>query len=169
LRVKGVITEAEYRQALEEAKSQDKRVVAAVKKEAKVPDWLSRTSLSGDLRFRHEGFYNATTADNQPTRNKERVRARLGANINVSEELQGRLRLVTGDANDPISTNQTLSDLFTRKAVNVDWAYFTLSPWKSLGLDAVTGLKRPPFSIAAGKQPVSLFRREARNCFLTAT
>lgn len=157
LRDKGVITEAEYQQALEEARGQQKKAVEEVKKEAKVPDWLSRTFLFGDIRYRHEGFYNSTLTNNQPTRNRERIRARLGLGVNISEELQGRLRVVTGDAGDPISTNQTLSDLFTRKPINLDWAYITVAPWKSLGLDKLSGSERPMFTFTGGKQPVSLF------------
>ena len=75
LRDKGVITGAEYEQAIEEARGQEKKVVQEVKKEAKVLDWLSRTSLFGDVRYRHEGFYNSTLTNNQPTRNRERFRA----------------------------------------------------------------------------------------------
>jgi hypothetical protein len=128
------------------------------KKASKLPDWLNRISLFGDLRYRHEGFYNIDLVDgDSSTRNRERIRARLGLGVDVSEELQGRLRLVTGDPNDPISTNQTLTDLFTRKPINLDWAYITVSPWQTLGLDKLTGVAKPRFSITAGKYPLPMF------------
>lgn len=161
LRDKRVITEQEYQQAIEEAQGKDKKVVAEAKAEAKkdvkMPDWLNRTSFFGDIRYRHEGFYHSELAANQPTRNRERIRARLGLGVNLSEELQGRLRLVTGDASDPISTNQTLSELFTRKPINLDWAYITLSPWKTFGLDQLSGSEKPMLSITAGKYPLPMF------------
>lgn len=161
LRDKGVITEEEYKQALEEAQGKKKEVVeeakAEVKRNSKLPDWLSRTSFFGDIRYRHEGFYNSEIATNNPTRNRERIRARLGIGVDISEELQGKLRIVTGDLSDPISTNQTLSDLFTRKPINLDWAYVTVAPWKTLGLDQLSGSEKPMLAITGGKYPLPMF------------
>lgn len=162
LRDKGVISAEEYRQAIEEAKGNDEKVVqeakAEAKKQTKLPDWVDRVSLFGDIRFRHEGFYNdGDVKPNNPTRNRERIRARLGLGINYSDELSGKLRIVTGDAGDPISTNQTLSELFTRKPINLDWAFITVSPWQTFGLDTLTGSKTPMFSLTAGKQPMPVF------------
>src|SRR5581483_9499772 len=152
LRDKGVITDEEYRQAIDEAQGKDKQVVDQAKSEAKaeatkLPDWLNRTTFFGDIRYRHEGFYNSAIDTNNPTRNRERIRLRLGTKVEVSEELVGAVRVVSGDPGDPISTNQTLSDLFTRKPINIDWAYITLAPWKSLELDKITSLEKPPLSI----------------------
>jgi Putative porin len=161
LRDKGVITEEEYQQALQEAKGKEDKVVKEAKAEAgkqsKLPDWLHRTSIFGDIRYRHEGFYNSELQANNPTRNRERIRARLGLGLDLSPELSGKLRLVTGDAGDPISTNQTLSELFTRKPINLDWAFITVSPWQSFGLDKLTGSEKPMVSVTAGKFPVPLF------------
>src|SRR6266550_410665 len=165
LRDKGVITQEEYQQAIEETQGKDKKVVDEAKSEAKaeatkqskLPDWLSRTSFFGDIRFRHEGFYNSEIDTNNPTRNRERIRLRLGTRVDVSDELQGALRIVTGDPGDPISTNQTLTDLFTRKPISLDWAYITLAPWKTFELDQMTGLEKPPLSITAGKYPLPMF------------
>jgi hypothetical protein len=54
LRDKGVITEAEYKQALEEARGQEKKAIeevkAEAKKETKIPSWLERTSVFGDYQ-----------------------------------------------------------------------------------------------------------------------
>ena len=130
---------------------------AEAKKETKIPDFLNRTSVFGDVRVRQEGFYNSAITDNNPTRNRLRIRARLGVGVDVSEELQGRLRIVTGDANDPISTNQTLSEVFTRKPFNLDWAYVTVAPWKTFGLDQLTGSEKPMFSLTGGKFPLPVF------------
>jgi hypothetical protein len=169
LRDKGVLTAEEYQQAIEEAQGKQKEVVqeakteakqealAEAKKQTKLPDWLSRVSLFGDVRYRHEGFYHSAIQTNNPTRNRERIRARVGVGVNVSEELYGKLRLVTGDSNDPISTNQTLSELFTRKPISLDWAYITAAPWKTFGLDKVFGSDKPMFALTAGKFPLPMF------------
>src|SRR5262245_1031734 len=163
LREKGILSEEEYKQAVEEAREQEKKAVQAAteegKKASKLPDWLNRISFFGDLRFRYEGIWNAALTDtvSNPDRNRFRIRARLGTGIDATEEVQGRLRLVSGDINDPISTNQTLTDLFTRKPINLDCTYITLAPWKTLGLDKLTGSTKPRFSVLFGKQPIPTF------------
>lgn len=115
------------------------------------PEWLERLSFFGDVRVRHEGFYQS----GRNARNRERVRLRFGGKISVSEEVEGGLRLVSGDPDDPISTNQTLSDLFSRKPVNLDWMYVTVRPSKTLGLE------RPWLSLTGGKFAVPTFRPKA--------
>src|SRR5215831_13207895 len=163
LRDKGILSEEEYKQAVEEAREQEKKAMQQAteeaKKESKWPEWLNRISLFGDFRFRVEGFYNSktTTVLDTPDRNRERIRARFGLGVDVSEEVQGKLRLVSGDPGDPISSNQTLSDLFTKKPISLDWAYITLSPWKTLGLDQLTGSAKPRFSVTFGKFPLPMF------------
>src|SRR5215831_4699690 len=163
LRDKGILSEEEYKQAVEEAREQEKKAMQQATEEAKKestwPEWLNRISLFGDFRFRVEGFYNSKTTNvlETPDRTRERIRARFGLGVDVSEEVQGKLRLVTGDPNDPISTNQTLSDLFTKKPVSFDWAYITLAPWKTLGLDQLTGSAKPRFSATLGKFPLPMF------------
>ena len=127
LREKGILSEEEYKQAIDEAREQEKKSIQTAteegKKASKLPDWLNRTSLFGGIRFRYEGIFNSklTNVLDNPDRHRVRMRARLGLGVDATEEVQGKLRLVTGDPNDPISTNQTLSDLFTRKPVSFDW------------------------------------------------
>ncbi len=163
LREKGILSEEEYKQAVDEAREQEKKSIQQAteegKKNSKLPDWLNRTSLFGDIRFRYEGIFNSklTNVLDNPDRHRVRIRARLGVGVDATDEVQGKLRLVTGDPNDPISTNQTLSDLFTRKPVSFDWVYITLSPWKTLGLDQLTGSAKPRFSATFGKYPVPMF------------
>jgi len=129
---KGLITPEELKQAQEE----DKQKTAATESKvdavlAKIPKWLDSISLFGDLRNRVEGFY----GDNYHAETRYRVRARLGLNANVSDEVAATVRLASGDPNDPISTNQTLSNTFTRKPFNLDWAYMTIKPGKTFGLE----------------------------------
>jgi hypothetical protein len=146
---KGLITEDDLKQAREEEKQK-----AAAQESlrdaiaAKIPKWLESISLFGDMRNRVEGFY----GDNYHAQTRYRIRARVGLNANVSDEISGTVRLATGDANDPISTNQTLTNTFTRKPFNLDWAFMTLKPGKTFGLEPGWG------QILLGKFPVVLAR-----------
>jgi hypothetical protein len=129
---KGLITPEELRQAREE----DKQKVAAEESRremiaAKLPKWLDMVQPFGDLRFRHEGFYE----DGLIARNRFRFRARVGLTITPSDEASATFRLVSGDPNDPISANQTFNNTFTKKSVNFDQAYLTVRPGKSVGLE----------------------------------
>lgn len=139
-------TQAEQQtKAVEELK---KTAVADVKKNI---DWLNRFSFFGDIRVRHEGFYQ----DEVPARNRQRLRLRLGARVQVSDEIEGGIRLVSGDPNEIVANNQTLTDVFTRKPINIDNAYITLRPSK------VFGWEKPYFSITGGKFSVNFFRPRA--------
>jgi hypothetical protein len=146
---KGLITEDELKQAREEEKqktaAQESLREAIV---AKIPKWLEMISLFGDLRNRVEGFY----GENYHAQTRYRLRARFGLTANVSEEISGTVRLATGNANDPISTNQTLTNTFTRRPVNLDWAYMTVKPGKTFGLEPGWG------QIVGGKFGVNLAR-----------
>lgn len=144
LRVKGDITEEQYQALLSQLEEDDK--AKAKTGAAKTwPDWLDRFSLFGDLRVRGEGFFqNDVTA-----RDRFRIRARLGVTAKASDELEGSLRLVTGDPGDPISTNQTMSELFSKKPVDFDWAFLNVKPWSTFGWD------RPYLTVVAGKMPLN--------------
>ena len=148
------LSHLESRQAELQAQNQaqveelKKTTVADVKKNI---DWLNRISLFGDIRLRHEGFFQ----DHIEARNRQRLRLRVGARIQISDELEGGFRLVSGDPNEIISNNQTLTDVFTRKPINIDNAYITIKPSKSIGLE------KPIFSITGGKFSVNFFRPRA--------
>ena len=129
---KGLITEDELKQAREEEKqktaAQDSLRDSVA---AKIPKWLDAISLFGDLRNRTEGFY----GNEYHSQTRYRIRGRVGLNANVTDEISATVRLATGDSNDPISTNQTLGNAFTRKPFNLDWAYMTIKPGKTFGLE----------------------------------
>jgi hypothetical protein len=146
----GQATQKQVEQTAEESKA----ATAEAKKAVSLPDWLNRTTVFGDVRYRHEGFYHQPHVAGQDVtaRNRERVRARLGVKVAFSDELSATIRGATGDPNNPVSTNETLTGAFTRKHFNLDWAYLTFTPGKSFGL-------RPGVaSITAGKFPNPIFR-----------
>lgn len=148
------VGQATQKQA-EDAQEQAKATATQVAKGPELPDWLKRTSVFGDVRFRHEGFYHqASQIGGSPVeaRNRERIRARLGVRFVFSDEVSATIRAATGNINDPISTNETLTGAFNRKNFNLDWAYLTVSPGKSFGI-------RPgAVNVTAGKFPVPTFK-----------
>jgi len=146
----GQATQKQVEQTAEESKT----AAAEAKKGIELPDWVKKTTLFGDVRLRHEGFYHQPHKSGQlvTARNRERVRARVGVKVAFSDELSATLRVASGDPNNPVSTNETLTGNFTRKHVNLDWAFLTFSPGASFGI-------RPgAVSITGGKFPNPIFR-----------
>ncbi len=146
----------QVQQANETAEAAKAATAEAAKKTASLPDWLNRSTVFGDVRYRHEGFYHQPHASKQvvTARNRERIRARLGVRFAFSDELSATIRGASGNINDPISTNETLTGNFNRKSFNLDWAYLTFTPGKSFGL-------RPGVaSVTAGKFPNPIFRTD---------
>ena len=146
----GQATQKQVEQTAEESKT----ATAEAKKSVELPDWLKRTTLFGDVRFRHEGFLHQPHAKGAvvTARNRERVRARLGFRVAFSDELSATIRGASGNPDDPISPNETLTGNFSRKHFNLDWAYLTFTPGASFNM-------RPGVaSITAGKFPNPIFR-----------
>ena len=146
----GQATQKQVEQTSEETKS----VAAETKKSVELPDWVKRTTLFGDVRFRHEGFYHQPHAKGAvvTARNRERIRARLGFRVAFSDEISATIRGASGNPDDPISPNETLTGNFSRKHFNLDWAYLTFTPGKTFNL-------RPGVaSFTGGKFPNPIFR-----------
>jgi hypothetical protein len=102
------------------------------KKLSALQDVLGRFRLSGDVRVRGEGFYQ----DNVISRNRARIRVRLGLDGKLNEDFIGGLALATGTLGDPTTTNETLTNFFDRKTIALDRGYITYNPqddkWLSL-------------------------------------
>src|SRR5207253_5327893 len=148
----GQATQKQVEQTAEETKT----ATAEAKKAVSLPDWLSRTTVFGDVRYRHEGFYHQPHKAKQvvTARNRERIRARLGVRVALTDELSATIRGASGNINDPISTNETLTGNFNRKSFNLDWAYLTFTPGQSFGI-------RPgAIAFTAGKFPNPIFRTD---------
>ncbi len=164
LREENKISEEKYQELMNRAKAENEAREAGVEayrrdpmkliKQDKALDWLNRFSFFGDFRSRTEGFYQ----DGVPGRTRERIRLRFGANMKITDELMAGVRLVSGDINDPISTNQTLTNIFNRKPINLDWAYLKLTPKESIGLGDWPGT---PITIYAGKFTNNFYRPRA--------
>jgi Putative porin len=83
-------------------------------------------SFSGDIKLRDEPFFGGPN-DQSQVRNRERFRLRLNATAKY-EDFSGGFTLNTGDVNNPISTNQTTNQFYTRKPFDLDKAYLEYNP-----------------------------------------
>lgn len=84
-----------------------------------VSEWPERIRLSGDLRYRHESINDDASAE----RSRHRMRARLGLEADVTDDLEIGFVLSTGGDN-PISGNQSLDGGLSRKDIGFDRAFF---------------------------------------------
>lgn len=83
-------------------------------------------SFSGDIRLRDEPFFGGP-GDRSQVRNRERFRIRLNGTAKY-DDFSGGLTFGSGDVNNPISTNQTTNQFYTRKPFELDRAYIEYRP-----------------------------------------
>lgn len=79
------------------------------------------------------------TYDTDQDRNRARLRARLGLDVNLFDGFTAGLRIATGDSNSPVSFNQSLGGSggnFSKYSIWLDRAYIKYSPWNDLTLQA---------------------------------
>ena len=96
--------------------------------------WNDKLSLSGDFRYRHEFIEEA----DQETSSRNRIRARVALDAEVTPGIDLVLQLATGD-DSPISVNQTLTDGATSKSVRWDLAYCRIERSWLPGLTVIAG------------------------------
>ncbi|WP_440224409.1 putative porin [Dokdonella sp. MW10] len=84
----------------------------------------SRLKVAGDLRVRGQGDFSDDAA---PDRRSGSVRGRLGATYEVSDLVSVGARLVTGDDDDPNSTDVAISNFDDKFKVSLDLAYTRLN------------------------------------------
>jgi hypothetical protein len=99
-----------------------------------------RVQVTGDLRFRYE-YIDEETSD---TRDRMRVRVRLGVKGKVNDDVDIIVRLASG-ADDPVSSNTTFGDGFARKAYSLDRGYIDWHPGVAEGLSLWFGKTKNPF------------------------
>jgi TolA-binding protein len=115
------------------------RVKSLEKASEDIKKQIGSMTFGGDMRFRYESFYgqqNALASADNPgtfgnslsTRQRLRLRARFNVSGKIGNEFEWGLRLATGSYADLTSTNQTLTDFFTRKPFGLDYAYLVYRP-----------------------------------------
>jgi hypothetical protein len=94
-------------------------------------EWHETAKVYGDVRFRHESFQTENPSATLYTfRDRQRVRARVGLQATLDDYWMADVRLATDEVGnssgtgtgDPISSNQTLGDMETRKPIWLDLA-----------------------------------------------
>jgi putative porin len=101
-------------------------------------------SFSGDVRLRAEPTFGGP-ADGSLDRVRARVRTRFNALADLGAQFRTGITLASGDINDPISTNQTLTGFYTRKPVALDQAFVEFTPKQFKPLTVVGGKFRYPW------------------------
>jgi hypothetical protein len=145
-------------QKKEQDKQIEQKVSEAVEKKGApaLPDslkWAERIKFNADLRYRYE-YIDEDGLDN---RNRNRIRARIGATAKVNDDVDAGIRLATSEETssgngDPVSTNQTLDDVFSKKSIWLDLAYFMWHPQSIPGLNVIGGKMETPFLRVGGNQ-----------------
>lgn len=113
---------------------------AATPAASPLADAASRLKISGDLRVRSQ-FENSNSNGND--RSSGQVRGRLAAAFAVNEHVSIGARLVTGNSDDPRSTDVQLSNWDDDLEVSLDQAYLKLAFGK---LDVHAGKIPQPFT-----------------------
>ncbi len=127
--VSSSVTEGKTALALVDKQSQDEN-----KKLSALQEALGRFRFVGDIRVRGEDFFQDCSACS--TRNRARIRLRFGVEGKLNDDFAGGFLLTSGSLGDSNSTNETLTNFFTRKTIGIDRAYVTYHPvahdWISL-------------------------------------
>ncbi len=100
--------------------------------------WADSLTVKGDVRYRYEQI----TEDGKDDRQRDRVRARLGASAKINDKVKAEVQLSTGD-DDPISENKTIGDGFLKKDMGLNLAYIDWVPQE--GLTLTGGKMKNPF------------------------
>ncbi|MCG3147863.1 MAG: hypothetical protein PCFJNLEI_01304 [Verrucomicrobiae bacterium] len=140
---KGIVTEREAKDLKTEADADLARAMNRANK-TKVASWIDEMKWSGDLRLRGEFFDNEDQA-NTVDRWRYRYRLRLGVESKMKSWATVGLRLASGDANDPVSTNESFDDTFQKDPLQIDAAYVIIKPpaWDWVSLTAGKMLQAP--------------------------
>jgi len=109
--------------------------VAAARSAGAAPE---NVRFSGDLRYRFE----YTGEEGLAGRQRDRLRARAGAEATVATNVTAVIQ-AAGGTGEPTSSNQTLTDGFSRKNIWLDLAYVEWRP--APGLAVAGGKLRNPF------------------------
>lgn len=142
----------EIKAELEAVKQTQAATAAGAQEETKrvfgLEQTMGRFRWSGDIRVRGEGFYQNRAGCGQPCtdRWRARFRARLGIDGRINDDFIGGIAVASGSTangnptfTDPISTNETLSSFFEKKALGIDRAYVSWTPQNMKWITATGG------------------------------
>ena len=156
---KGVLSQQEAAElSKDSAKEEEKKFDKQYARKTGLPPWVTSFKWSGDFRGRYEE-HNAEDADFH-VRDRYRIRARLGAYIGFVDHFDVGIRLATGNpqtnpggtlvGGQPITANQDLNSLESRKFLWVDAAYARWTPYSNnvWYASAIIGKMDNPFQLS---------------------
>ena len=111
-----------------------------------IPEWTRRFKLSGDIRLRYEGDYfgnnnadflspsnTSTLFNSQITQQRFQMRARLGATVQVNDQVEAGIGLATVSGSEPQVSNTTnFGDFFNNQAFMLNLAYLKWTPYPTV-------------------------------------
>lgn len=110
-------------------------------------DWAGKIAFKGDFRYRHEQIsdetLNSSAVQSTADRYRDRIRARLNAEVKATDSILVGIGFATTEGGDPRSSNQSLTGVFSRKSVDLDLAYvdWKFADWGHL----IGGKMKQPF------------------------
>lgn len=110
-----------------------------------VPDWALNTEIHGDIRYRYEN----TEVDGGNTKDRQRVRARIGAFGRVNDYVDYGVRFATG-GDSATSANETLGDKFEKDDAYFDLYYLDIHPDQFKGAHVLLGKMKKPWMKGSG-------------------
>jgi len=160
---KGILTQEEAEEVVSEMKKEGDRQKAEIKQvaaeavkeeaktsEGKLPKWIERIDLSGDLRLRHDTQWRTEKKpgkdEDKYHRNRERFRLRLGMKAKTTETTEVGVRLASGSGFQN-TTNQSFDEHARGTEIFIDRAY---ASWKASDWLKLSGgkHKNPLFTTA---------------------
>ncbi len=117
---KGILSPYEGQILMAQAKEEAAKDMAEAKKVI-VPEWTDNVKIKGDVRLRTQADWGKGLGPAHQ-RLRQRVRARLGVEGKVNDQVKAGVLAVTGN-DDPRSTNQTLDDNFESYDLRLDQYY----------------------------------------------
>ena len=130
---KGILTRSEAEELALETKQEAEKQKEAEKQGPKIPEWVAKTKLTGDLRLR----YQYEDRDGEESRERGRYRLRAGLESQIVETVKTGFGLATGSG-DPRSTNQTFTNSSEKPTVRFDYAF---AQWHPIDWFKLTGGK----------------------------
>ncbi|MBV4451971.1 MULTISPECIES: putative porin [Pseudomonas] len=108
--------------------------------------WAAKTQLKGDVRFRHETIkIDGTPNNGGKDKDRDRIRARLGAFTEINSQVDTGIRVATGSSDDARSTNQDLDGYFNKKSIWLDLGYIDYHPTQIKNLHVIGGKMLQPW------------------------
>lgn len=159
LRANGSITAAQHAELSADLAREQRTAEKAASGQVKESDflalqqklaWASTTAFKGDMRVRQDTI----DIEGEPTnggrdKNRQRIRARLGAFAQVNPEVEVGIQVASGNAVDRRTTNQDMTDYFDKKNLWYDLAYIDYHPAVAPGLKLLAGKMKQPW-VAVG-------------------